>query len=310
MQTILGAGGSVGTYLAKELKQYDNSIRLVSRNPVKVNDTDQLFPADLTDPVQVSKAIEGSAICFVMVGFEYNLKAWQQKWPSFMKSVLDACETHQCKLVFFDNVYALGKDQMKQITASSPIQPCSRKGAVRAVVDKMILDSIESGKVQAIIARSPDFFGPEKKQNSMIMNTIFDNLSKGKKAQWLCNADVPHTMGFTPDLAKGTAILGNTPDAYNQVWNLPVDMAPLTGRQWVKLFADQMNAPDKVQVLPVWMMRILGLFIPVLKEMTEMMYQFDRPYLFDCSKFINRFDYTPTSNQEAVKQTLKALLKT
>jgi len=307
MQTILGSGGAIGTDLAKSLKQFTDDIKLVSRNPVKVNDTDILFSVDFTDPLQISKAIEGSEICYITVGFEYNIKVWQQKWSEFIRNTVAACVQHQTKLVFFDNVYAIGGDNVNHITENSPISPTSKKGEVRASIDRYILEEVEKGKLNAVIARAPDFFGPVKKQNSLLMNLVYDNMAKGKTAQWFGNPDVVHTMGYTPDLAKGTAILGNSPDAYNQIWNLPVDMNSLTGREWVKLFANEMKASDKIQVVPVWMIRLLGVFIPFLREMPEMMYQFDRDYNFDSSKFINRFSFVPTSNREAVVETINAL---
>lgn len=309
MQTIIGAGGAIGIDLAKNLKQYTNDIRLVSRNPVKVNDTDQLFPADINDQKKLLQAIEGSEVCYVTIGFDYNIKVWRAVWPVFMKNVVDACIASRCKLVFFDNIYAIGKDHVGHIKEDSPISPCSKKGEVRAAIDRMILENVEKGNLQAIIARAPDFFGPYNKQVSLMMNVVYDNLVKGKKAQWFANADVIHSMGFTPDLAKGTALLGNAPDAFNQIWNLPVPREALTGRQWVKLFAQEMNTSDKVQVTPVWMLRLLGLFIPVLSELPEMMYQFDRPYFFDSSKFFNRFPFQTTTNADAVKQTVAAFQK-
>jgi nucleoside-diphosphate-sugar epimerase len=165
---------------------------------------------------------------------------------------------------------------------------------------------MEKGKLEAIIARAPDFFGPIK-DKSLMMYLIYDNLAKGKPAQWFCSADAIHTTGFAPDLAKGTAILGNSPNTFNQVWNLPVDQNALTGRQWVKLFADEMQRPDKIQVLPGWGMKILGLFVPFLKEMYEMRYQYDRAYFFDSTRFISRFDHRPTPNAEAVRQTIESL---
>ena len=307
MQTILGSGGSIGTELAKELKQYTDAIKLVSRNPAKVNDTDILHSADLSDAMQVDEAVQGSEICYVTLGFEYNIKVWKEKWLPFMTSVVEACIKHRSKLVFFDNVYAIGGNHVNHITEDSPISPSSKKGEVRAAIDKLILDQVEDGGLQAIIARAPDFFGPEKKQNSLLLNLVYDNLAKGKAAQWFCNADVVHTMGYTPDLAKGTAMLGNSGDAYNQVWNLPVDMNALTGREWVELFAGEMKARNKIQVLPLWALRLLGLFVPILREMPEMMYQFDRPYVFDCSKFNSKFNYNPISNLEAVRQTIDLL---
>ena len=307
MQTILGSGGAIGIDLANALTKYTHEIKLVSRNPKKVNETDILQSADFSDPAQIFKAIEGSETCYVTVGFDYNIKVWQAKWPPFIKSVVDACIQNNTKLVFFDNVYALGAEAVNHITEESPINPSSKKGEVRATIDRIILEQVEKGKLEAIIARAPDFFGPIKKQNSMLMNLVYDNMVKGKSAKWVCNADVVHTMGYTPDLAKATAILGNTPDAFNQIWNLPVDMNSLTGRQWVKLFSDEMKASEKVQVLPLWSLHLLGVFVPILKEMVEMMYQFDRTYNFDSSKFINRFKFSPTSNKEAVKQTIETL---
>jgi len=104
-------------------------------------------------------------------------------------------------------------------------------------------------------------------------------------------------------------MLGNSEDSFNQVWNLPVDMNALTGREWVELFAGEMKTQNKVQVVPLWMLKLLGIFVPILREMPEMMYQFDRPYVFDCSKFISKFNYKPTSNSDAVKQTIESLSK-
>ncbi len=307
MQTILGSGGSIGTELAKALKQYTGDIKLVSRNPLKVNDTDTLHAADLTDAMQVEEAVEGSEICYVTLGFEYKTRVWEERWLPFMTSVVEACIRHRSKLVFFDNVYAIGGNHVTHITEDSPISPSSKKGEVRAAVDRLILDRMEHEGLQAIIARAPDFFGPVKKQNSLLLNLVYDNLAKGKAAQWFCNADVPHTIGFTPDLARGTAMLGNAEDAYNQVWNLPVDMNSMTGREWAGLFAEEMNARNKLQVLPLWALRLLGLFVPVLSEMPEMMYQFDRPYHFDCTKFNSKFNYAASSNQKAARQTIKLL---
>ncbi len=307
-QTILGAGGAIGIELAKALATYTTEIRLVSRNPKKVNLNDELFSADLTKREDVFNAIAGSEIVYVTVGFAYNIKAWLKLWPPFMRNVIDACVQHNAKLVFFDNIYAIGGDNVKHITEESPISPCSKKGEVRAELDKLILDAIEKRKLNAIIARSADFFS-EVKGNSMVMNLIYDNLIKGKKAQWFCNARNIHSISYTPDLAKGTAILGNTPDAYNQIWNLPTDSEKITGEGWVNLFAKEMNTSNKYQLLPNWLLKVLGLFIPIMKEFPEMNYQYDRDYFFDSSKFNKRFNYTPTKNAIAVKQTVEQLTK-
>lgn len=305
-QTILGAGGAVGIELAKELTSYTTDIQLVGRNPKKVNVSDQLHQADLTNRDQVFKAVEGSEVVYLMVGFDYNTKLWQQMWPPLVKNVIDACIQHHAKLVFFDNVYAIGGDNVNHITENSPISPTSKKGEVRAAVDQLILDSIEKRNLNAIIARSADFFSGVK-DKSILMNTVYDNLAKGKKAQWFCNAKVIHSVSYTPDLAKGTAILGNTKSAFNKIWNLPTDPQKITGEEWINLFATAMNASNKYQVLPGWGMKALGLFVPILNEMYEMRYQYDRDYYFDSSKFNKEFNFTPTTNAMAVKQTVEQL---
>ena len=158
MQTILGAGGAIGVELAKVLPEFTSDIRLVSRNPKKVNETDQLHPADLTDKNAIFKAVEGSEITYALVGFPYKTKIWQQLWPSFMQNVVDACIEHGSKLVLFDNVYAIGKDHIHHITEESIVNPSSKKGKVRAEVAQIVLDAIENRGLQAIIARSADFF--------------------------------------------------------------------------------------------------------------------------------------------------------
>jgi len=305
-QTILGAGGAVGIELAKALKPYTTDIRLVGRNPKKINATDDLFPADMTNRDEVFEAVKDSHVVYLMVGFDYNTKLWQQMWPPLIKNVIDACLHYKAKLVYFDNVYAIGGDHVNHITENSPISPTSKKGEVRAAVDKLILDSIEKRNLHAIIARSADFFSGVK-DKSILMNTVYDNLIKGKKAQWFCNAKVIHSVSYTPDLAKGTAILGNTDSAYQKVWNLPTDPQKITGEDWINLFATELKTSNKYQVLPGWGMKAIGLFVPFLKEMYEMRYQYDRDYYFDSSKFNKEFNYTPASNAFAVKQTVEQL---
>jgi nucleoside-diphosphate-sugar epimerase len=305
MQTILGGGGTIGTVLAKELVQFTDQIRIVSRNPKKVNETDQLFPADLSDTSQVNKAVEGSDVVYLTVGFDYNKKVWREKWPPLMRTVIEACIQHQAKLVFFDNVYLYDRNFIGHMTEETPINPSSEKGAVRAEIAGMITDEIQRGNLTALIGRSADFYGPNN-DKSVLVDSVFKNFQKGKPADWFASVDKLHSFTYTPDAAKAIALLGNTPDAYNQVWHLPTDGSRLTGKQWIELVAAELNVPAKMRILPVWMMGILGLFIPILKEFKEMAYQFDRDYHFDSSKFSNRFgDFKITTPEEGIKLTIQ-----
>lgn len=308
MQTILGANGTIGSVLAKELTAYTKQIRLVSRNPQKVNETDELFPADLSDASQVEKAIEGSEVVYLLVGFDYNINVWQNKWPKLMRATIDACIKHKAKLVFFDNVYIYDLKAIPHMTETSVINPPSKKGAVRKEIADMLLNDVKSGKLSALIARSADFYGPNN-DKSFLLETVYKNIKKGKKPNWFIDANKKHSFTYTPDAAKATALLGNTADAYNQVWHLPTDKNALTGKEMIALFAKEMNVENKVSILPMWLLKILGLFIPIMKEMPEMMYQYDRDYFFDSSKFDKRFNFKTTTYQQGVKLTIEQTRK-
>jgi nucleoside-diphosphate-sugar epimerase len=303
MQTILGANGTIGSVLAGELMKYTDRVRLVSRNPRKVNASDELFPADLSVPGAVEQAVAGSEVVYLLIGLDYNLRVWEEKWPVLMRSTIDACIRHNARLVFFDNVYMYAINEIGHMTETSAINPPSRKGAVRKNISQMLLDETKSGRLMALIARSADFYGPGN-EKSFLIEMVYKNLKKGKRASWPLDADKKHSFTFTPDAARATAILGNTADAYNQVWHVPTDKNTLTGREIVNLFAKEMKMPDKVSVMPLWMFKALGIFMPLLREMPEMMYQYNRDYIFDSSKFDSKFNFNSTTYQEGVKQTV------
>lgn len=305
MQTILGANGTIGSVLTKELVSYTNKIRLVSRNPRKVNESDELFPADLSNPAFVDQAVEGSDVVYLVVGFDYNLKVWEEKWPTLMKATINACIKHNARLVFFDNVYSYDINAIPHMTEESEYNPPSRKGAVRKQISQMLMDEVKAGKLMALIARSADFYGPGN-DKSFANEMVYKNFLKGRRANWFIDADKKHSFTYTPDAAKATALLGNTDDAYNTIWHLPTDKNTITGREFIELFSKEMKVSNKLVVMPMWMVKLAGIFVPVLKEMREMMYQYDRDYFFDSSKFDKRFNFKTTTYQEGVRMTVKS----
>lgn len=305
MQTILGSGGIIATELAKALTNYTTNIRLVSRNPKKVNETDELLKADLLNAVEVEKAIAGSEIVYVTIGFPYNAKVWQQTWPKFMQNVIKNCISNNTKLVFFDNIYMYDANHLNGMDEQTPINPPSKKGKVRAEVINMIMNAIKNDNLTALIARCADYYGPGIERNGMVREMIFKNFAAGKKANWLSSLNYKHSVTYTPDAGKATALLGNTEDAYNQVWHLPTASNPLTGRQWIETIATAMNVKPKSQVATKFIVRIMGLFIPIMREMPEMLYQYDRDYVFNSSKFEKRFGIQPTSYADGIAAIVK-----
>ena len=305
MQTILGSGGIIATELAKSLTEYTNDLRLVSRNPNKVNTTDEILSADLLNEKEVYNAVQGSSVVYVTIGFPYSARTWQKTWPIFMRNVISACKEYNAKLVFFDNIYMYDADHLDGMTEDTPINPPSKKGKVRAQLVQMIMDEVKNGKLTALIARCADYYGPGIKRNGMLRETVFKNLAQGKKANWMGKINYKHSFTYTRDAGKATAILGNTNDAYNQVWHLPTATDPFTGKEWITTIAQEMGVAPKYQVAPKFLVRILGLFMPIMKEMVEMLYQYDRDYVFDSNKFYNRFKIAPTPYLEGIREIIK-----
>ncbi len=306
MQTILGSGGAIGIELAKVLKAYTSEIRLVSRNPVKVNDSDQLFPADVTVQKELEEAVKGSEIVYVTVGFPYSHKIWAEKWPTFINHLIETCKNNNCKLVFFDNIYMYDQNHLNGMTEDTPVNPTSKKGAVRARIAKKIMDEARAGNIKALIARSADFYGPSIQNTSVLAETVFKPLSKGKKANWLASVHYKHSFTYTPDAGKATALLGNTDSAYGEIWHLPTAPNPMTGLGWIETIAAKFNVKSKYQVAPKFLVRILGLFMPIMRESVEMMYQYDRDYVFDSTKFEKEFNFTPTPYVEGIDHIIES----
>jgi len=168
----------------------------------------------------------------------------------------------------------------------------------------MILDESKIGNLHAIIARAADFYGPHT-ANSFLNVMAFDNLAKGKNAQLMISKSLKHSFTYTPDAGKATAILGNTASAFDQTWHLPTDLNVLTGSEIVKLAAEALSKEAKITILPKWMIRMVGLFNPIIRESVEMLYQYESDYLFDSSKFDKTFKFTKVSYPDGIKEVMK-----
>ncbi len=305
MQTILGAGGAIGIPLAKELSSYTNKVRLVARNPKKINETDELIAGDITGKDFVNKAVAGSEVVYLTVGLVYNIKVWKHQWPVIMANTIDACVLNHAKLVFVDNVYAYAKTEVEHMTEDCRIAPETKKGKVRAQLIQMIEDAIKNRNLTAIIARSADFYGADAK-TSLLQISVVDKFKKGQKPFWQSDASKIHSFTYTPDAAKAIAILGNTPEAYNQTWHLPTSSERWTGSEFIKFIAEEMNVKPKYFILTKTLIGLTGIFSPVVKELYEMQYQNNQDYFFDSSKFEKRFSFTPTNYAKGIKEILRS----
>jgi len=224
-----------------------------------------------------------------------------------MKNVIDACKATGSRLVFFDNVYAYGRVN-GWMTEETPYKPVSKKGEVRKHIAEMLMKETRSGELKAIIARAADFYGAGTL--AFVTAMVFERFQKGKSAQWLISDRFKHSFTYAKDAAVGTAMLGNTDSAYNQVWHLPTDKNVLTGKEFIELTAKEFGVKPGDMNVPKWMLQVLGLFSSIMKESVEMTYQNDSEYLFSSAKFEKEFNFKPTSYIEGIKETVDQMTKT
>ncbi|WP_407480648.1 NAD-dependent epimerase/dehydratase family protein [Elizabethkingia meningoseptica] len=300
MQTILGANGQIGEELARELKRnFTSDIRIVSRNAKKVNETDQVFSADLSIREQAIQAVKGSDIAYFTLGLPISSDFWEEQFPLITKNVIEACKINGTKLVFFDNTYMYPQDD-RVLTEDTAFAPVGRKGRVRREMAEMVLKAIRSGEIEAVICRAPEFYGPGKTQS--ITNTlIFNNIKEGKKLKVPLSTDKKRSLIWTPDASRATALIGNTPDAFGQTWHLPVDKNHVTYREFIRIASEVYSRNLKYSVIPKFIFSIGALFNKKLKELLELLPRYEHDNIFDDSKFRNRFpEFQVTSYTQGI----------
>jgi nucleoside-diphosphate-sugar epimerase len=302
MHTILGINGSTGVEIAKQLHLMGLKVRGVSRRPFAGNW--EHISADVFDLDNLKKAVVGSETVYCCVGLEYNIKVWRRDWVNLINNVIEACLAANAKLVFVDNVYMYGAVK-GEMTESTPMNPTSEKGKIRKAV--RLLDAFHNRGLRGCIARSADFYGPDNPKS--LVAVIFENFQKGKTPQYIGNPDKIHTFTYVPDIGKACAILGKDSRADGQVWHVPTAKPPITGRQIIEKAAVLYGTQPKFMALGNWGVTILGIFIPILREFKEMMYQFNDDYVFNSDKFERTFGLKPTSYEEGIAETIKFYAK-
>lgn len=302
MQTILGANGQIGEELARELKRkFTSDIRIVSRRATKVNDTDEVFSADLSDREQTIEALKDSKIAYFTLGLPMSSDLWEQQFPVILQNVIDACKIHRTKLVFFDNTYMYPQDD-RILTEETIFAPIGRKARVRKQMAEMILGEIQSDELKAVICRAPEFYGPAKTQS--ITNTlIFNNIKGAKRLKVPLSDRKKRSLIWTPDASRATALIGNTPDAFGQTWHLPVDKSHPTYRDFITLASSIYGKELQYTVVPKFIFKIGAKFNARVKELQELLPRYEHDNIFDDTKFRKRFpDFQSTSYQQGIAQ--------
>jgi nucleoside-diphosphate-sugar epimerase len=299
MHTILGINGSTGIEIAKNLLEKGIKVRGVSRRLFEGNW--EHIQADVMDLESLKNATKDSEVVYFCIGLEYNIKVWQRDWLPMIEKTIQACLANSSKLVFIDNVYMYGLVE-GEMTEQTPMKPNSKKGEVRKAIAEKLMDAFQNRGLKGCIARSADFYGPNC-DKSMLTDTVFKNMQKGKTAQLLGNPDKVHSFTYTKDIGKSAVILGLDTRADGKVWHLPTASNPWTGKQLVHFVANEMGKKPKIMALKGFLLTILGLFIPVLKEIKEMMYQYENDYTFSSDLFEKTFGIKATSMEIGLRET-------
>lgn len=304
MQTVLGATGQIAMELARELRRtYTDDIRLVSRKPLKINDSDALVAADLLDADQAAKAVKGSSIVYFTAGLPPDTQLWETQFPVMLRNSLDAARAAEAKFVYFDNTYMYPQDD-RVLTENAPFEPVGRKGRVRAQMASMVLQEMQRGDIPVVIGRAPEFYGPGKTQS--ITNTfVIDNIRAGKTPRVPVRDDTKRTLIWTPDASRALAALGNTPDTFGQTWHLPCDNNRLTYKQFVALASEIFGREPSYKVLGKWTLTAVGLISKQARELRELLPRYEHDNLFDSSKYKQRFpDFKVTTYRQGLTQIL------
>ncbi len=286
LHVVFGAG-QIGPRVASVLRAQGHDARLVRRAgsaPAGI----PVLHGDAGDPAFATEVTRGGAAIYHCMNPTYDSRVWAAELPRLMDALIAAAGRNGGRLVVLDNVYLLGRPAGAALSERSPIAPCSRKGEIRARVHQQLVAAGERGDVRWTMGRASDFYGPGG------TGTYFGDafwpgaLGKGV-AQSLIELDTPHTYHCTDDVAHALAQLGTAPDDVTQRWwMLPCAPAD-TSRAMVRRLGEALGRELRIQPMPRVLLSLLALFVPVLKEIGEMSYQWDEAFVVDDAAWRGRF---------------------
>ena len=302
LHVVFGTG-PVGTSVMETLMQRGRCrVRMVNRSGrASVPEGVEVVGGDATHEAFVREVSQGASVVYFALNPPYN--KWPELFPPLQAGVLEGAASAGAKLVAMENLYMYGPTDGRPLTEDLPYAPNTRKGAVRARMSEELMEAHSSGKVQVAIGRASDYFGP-RVLVSAAGEQVFGRAVQGKSAQVAGDPDQPHTYTYAPDVGRGLVILGEHEEALGQAWHLPSPKT-LTTRQFVEMIFEEVGKPTRVQAAPKILLRAMGLFNPGMREMIEMLYEFEEPFVVDDSRFEREFGEQATPLREAIHGTVR-----
>jgi len=301
IHVVLGASGATGQAVIAALQAKHLEVRAVTRSN-KIPGVTTVF-ADLFDEQQTVDATKGATYVYLCAGLPYTTKIWQNDWPRLMQAVINACAINNAELIFFDNVYMYGPAPLPvPFDENSPQNPATNKGLARKQIADALLEAHRSGKIRAVIGRSADFYGPEA-VNSPFYIKFLERIIKAKQPQMLSKSTIKRTYAYSMDNGRALVELALDPSCYGQTWHLPVGEAT-TMDNVLAMINEVLGAAYKVSYLPRPLLTPLSWVSAPIKEMKEMLYQFDEPYVMSDKKFRAKFPNFKSTPYETGLQTM------
>lgn len=297
---VIFGTGPLGLAVARRLASSGESMRLVSRSgKAPAIEGAEVVAADATDPTATRRVCEGATVVYHCATAAYG--QWAQFLPPLMNGILEGAAASGARLVYGDNLYAYGIVD-GPLHEDLPYRPAGPNTRARAEVATTLMNANAAGKVRATIGRASDFFGPFARQ-SKAGDAIFGRAVAGRPAQVLGNPDAPHTYTFIDDFAAGLVTLAQNDQALGQVWHVP-NAETVTTRRFIEMVFAHLGQPPRFSRVPGLALILLALFIPLIAAVKETLYQSERPWVVDHSKFARAFGANPTPLDDAIAQTL------
>lgn len=301
---VLGYG-TVGRSVTDALAARGDRVRVIQRTPpAPLPDGVEFASADAVTGAGLAEAMGAAQTLVCALGLPYSGKVFRRDWPRVAQNCLDACARTGARFLLADNLYMYGP-QTTPLTENMPLDGGGNKPWARAEVTRLWQAAHSAGRVMVCAVRASDFYGPHA-QNSMLVAQGIDRLLAGKPAQMAFPIDHPHDFTFVPDFARAIVQLIDAPEAdWGQAWHVP-NAPTRTTRDLLAMAAEIADVQLRVTVMPDLLRRSLGLFIPILSELEEMRFQWDRPYRVDCSKFSQHFGGIATPFEEGLAAVVAA----
>lgn len=300
LHVIVGSG-PVGSATAIRLAGQGHRVRVLTRSGggPAVDGVERLA-TDATDTDRLAELVTGADALYNCANPPYH--RWATEWPPLAASMLRAAEVTGAVLVTMSNLYGYGAVD-HPMTESDPLRATGPKGKVRAAMWAEALAAHQARRARVTEARASDYFGPGARQQSHIGERSIPRLLQRRPVRVFGDPDAPHSWTYVPDIASALAVLGTDERAWGRAWHVPTN-PPLTQREVFGALARVAGAPaPTVRALPPWELWVARMVLPFVREMEEVRYQFDRPFVMDSLAFQTTFGAKPTPMDEALAAT-------